>query len=497
MKNIKYIKFILISLLVANGFTACENVDFGDKNANVNGSADPYTAGLMSGAIMDFATYTGRDGLMKPTLYVQYQSQVTYVDEMLYAAVNASWYQYYVRSLSSMQQVIDYCSDPANVTPALESQGSVNNQIGVASILKCMMFKRVTDTYGDVPFSTALEGVDNLSPTYDTQENVYKGIISDLKTGRDMLNSNENWPTGDIIYGGDVDKWKKFANSFIMQTAIQLSKKYPGAADYAATEFNSAMNNGSGIISTVADEAWFSFEDVPGFRNPWNANRTPDYFMSKEFSDALQGITGDVNPTSNHTLDTRIDVYATGRGDGVPYGYKSGSGAGAISISNDNYWNNTTPLPLLTASYTYLNRADAANMGWTGENVANMLTEGIAKSYETLDSHFGTDISGDAAAYAAARVADMGTAPGGSAQVIGEEKWVSLFGQAFDAWSEWRRTDYPKLTPAADYFNDGKIPRRYIYPSEEATLNGTNYQAGLSGLSPANDENTAKVWWDQ
>lgn len=497
----KKIKYLVLTILLSQSFFACENVDFGDVNENVNGAADPYTAGLLSSAMMTYATTTGRDGLTKPTLYVQYQSQVTYTDEMLYSAVGVSWNQYYVNSLSSLQLVIDFVSDEANQTPALLSQGSVNNQIGVASIMKAVIYKRVTDMYGDIPFSNALKGTDELAPSYDAQEDVYKALITNVKAGRDMLDALENAPTGDIIYGGDVVAWKKFSNSFILQLSIQLSKRFPGASEYAATEFNAALTHADGVIENIGEEAWFKYEDIGGFRNPWFANRTPDYFMSAEFADALQGVTTGNSPTSNSTFDDRIYVYATETGSGVPYGYTNGSGAGAISVSNDYYWNATTPLPLSTASYSYLNRADAANMGWTTEDPAAMLTLGIEKSFETLENL--TDIAGvplnianKGASYAAARLIDAGTVAGGMAQIIGEEKWVSLFGQGFDAWSEWRRSGYPALIPATDYFNDGNIPRRLLYPTEEATLNGANYDAAVSRLNPGEDKNTAKVWWD-
>ena len=146
----KRIKYILVILLIVNLF-ACENVDFGDKNKNNNGPSDPYTAGLLSGAIMTYATNTGRDGLMKPTLYVQYQSQVTYTDEMLYSESPSSWFNYYASSLISLQKIIEFVSDPANQTPSLISQGSVENQTGVAMIMKAIIMMRVTDIWGAVP----------------------------------------------------------------------------------------------------------------------------------------------------------------------------------------------------------------------------------------------------------------------------------------------------------------------------------------------------------
>jgi hypothetical protein len=102
---------------------------------------------------------------------------------------------------------------------------------------------------------------------------------------------------------------------------------------------------------------------------------------------------------------------------------------------------------------------------------------------------------GDGANYALARVADAGSV--GELQVIGEEKWVALYPLGYDSWSEWRRTEFPVLQPAPDAINSGDIPRRYNYPSDETTLNSSNYQAGVSGLSPATDNNTSRVWWNQ
>jgi hypothetical protein len=91
----------------------------------------------------------------------------------------------------------------------------------------------------------------------------------------------------------------------------------------------------------------------------------------------------------------------------------------------------------------------------------------------------------------------MATAPGGALQVIGEEKWVTLFPLGYDAWSEWRRTGYPELIPARDAINDGQIPRRFSYPYNEIALNPDGYSSGVSSLSPATDNNTSRIWWDQ
>ncbi|WP_457616706.1 SusD/RagB family nutrient-binding outer membrane lipoprotein [Lutibacter sp.] len=483
----KKLKYIALSLLLALG--ACDNIDFGDTNVNPNGAGDPNTSSLMAGAMSRYSTLTGRDYLIKPTLYVQYQAQVTYTDEMRYNEAPSSWYSYYVQTLSNLQLVIDINSDPANHTTILLAQGAPENQIGVAKIFKTIIFKRITDTWGDVPYSQALQSSENLIPAYDSQSSIYEAMITELKAARDMMDPSLAGPTGDIIYGGDVAKWQKLANSLILQMSLQLSKKYPSASGYAATEFNAALNHSAGLILSIGDEAWFNYN--ADFVNPWSLNRKPDYFLSREFTDALKGW----GTTSNTMLDARINVYSTDPNlDGVPYGYENESGAGRAQMS-DLIWTEEAPLPLMTAAYTYLNLADAANLGWYPDSPSTLLANGITMSYQTLDAHYGTAISGSAAAYANARNVDAATF--GYTQVIAEEKWVALFPSGFDAWAEWRRTNFPNLVPATDFLNNGEIPRRYVYPTEESSLNTTNYNAGVSALVPATDNNSSRVWWDQ
>jgi len=157
-----------------------------------------------------------------------------------------------------------------------------------------------------------------------------------------------------------------------------------------------------------------------------------------------------------------------------------------------------TPMPLLTAAYTWLNRAEAAERGWSSENVTELLSNGIKASFvsfEALYDPYDTISMGDGATYALARIADA--AEVGNSQVIAEEKWIALYPIGFDAWSEWRRTEIPVLKPAADAMNNGEIPRRVNYPGEEASLNTSNYQSAVSRLSPPTDNNTSRIWWNQ
>lgn len=503
MKKMKKISIILA--LFSGLFISCENNDFGDLNENVNGAQNTDLQALMAGSIVRYATLTGRDGLLKPTLYVQYQSQRVYVDEQNYNQAPASWNGYYVQTLSNLDVITHYFENTPNPDPKILLNGSAKNQLGVAKIMKAIIWKRTTDTWGDVPYEQAFKGI--LIPTYSTQETIYKSEIASLIAARNMINESELPPTGDLIYDGDMLKWKKLANSMIMSMSMQLSKKYPAPGGYAATQFNNALNDPNGSIENVSDEAWFANANVPGFENAYVANRRADYGLSKTLTDALQGEAMSHNPTSNHTVDKRIRIFSNKTSvtsDGIPYGLTQ-AGSTPFSTSaklNLNIWYAAAPTSFMTASYTLLNRAEAAALGWTTENALNLLEKGIVKSFESLSNKLGAnnpatlvvDVTADGPAYALARKTDAAT---NLLKVIREEKWVALFPQAFDAWSEWRRTGVPALTPSANALNGGVIPSRYLYPSVEQSTNTASYTAGVSKLLPAEDSNKAKVWWAQ
>ena len=497
------IKTLLLFLILGSTLllNSCGNENFGDDyNKNTYGIYSADYKSLMSGAIAQFASRGGSNFLMKPNLYVQYQSQVVYTSESLYAEEGGQWDWYYVRALNNLDEIIKAYS--GEVTNEMLLQGSKNNMIGTSKILRAIIYKRITDTYGDIPYSEAnkiYEGIK--TPKFDKQEQIYTSLLAELKAGRDMLNSSETAPAGDILYNKDVNKWKKLANSVILQASLQLSKKYPSATGPAATAFKEALGNSAGVIETVADEAWFTYNADAAVQNPFYAFRAADYRLSAELIESLKGSTSTFNVTSNHTADARRSVYATNSDPGLPYGYnKDDLATAGYTTSNKaqistKYRSITSPLSLMTAAYTFLNRAEAATLGWTAEVPETLLAQAITLNYASLDSKYGTAISPSAAGYAAARVLDMATF--GKARVIGEEKWVTLFANGFDAWSEFRRTGYPALKPAHSSLNGGSIPRRIAYPRTEQIFNATNYAVGVSTLSSPVDLNTSKVWWDQ
>lgn len=493
MKKINIFLFVSLILL---SFGACDTVDFGDTNENTNGPSEFNSAALLTAAQRRLVTLGGRSFLGNPALYVQYQSQPVYQDPSRYAETPTDWQPYYVQTLQNLQQVLNLSSDPeVNTDPAYTANGSVENQVALARITKVLIYKKLTDTYGDIPYFDALNP-EIQSPSYTPQSEIYKDMIKEVQEARDMLNAGTEPATGDLIYNGDVASWKKFSNSLLMSMAIQISK---ADAALGKATFNEALAHPAGVIETVSDEAWYTPINVSTLQNPWTAFRPADYNMSEFIQNALQGDAADY---SNSTLDSRLEVFSTEPTlDGLPYGLQSYEGIGSSAQISLYVTSPTSPFPILTSAYTYLNRAEAAALGWTSEIALDMLSEGIIQSYKSVSENFGTvsgldpiDISGDAEAFATARVLDAATV--GIEQVIGEEKWTALFSQTFDAWAEYRRTGFPLLTPSPAPLNNGEIPSRYLYPTSEINLNNANWKNGVSTLTPADDKNSSKVWWD-
>ena len=173
----KYKVLLLLSIMLLS-LGSCETVDFGDTNENTNGALELNTGALLTAAQRRFTAGIGfRDWLSNVHHYVHYQSQPVYQDPSRYAETPTDWSAYYVQTLNNLQAIIELSQDEDLITtPAYLANGSVNNQVAVARIMKVLIFKRLTDTYGDIPYFDALNP-EIQSPAYTSQEEIYQGFL--------------------------------------------------------------------------------------------------------------------------------------------------------------------------------------------------------------------------------------------------------------------------------------------------------------------------------
>ncbi len=477
--------FLAFATVISLGITGCEKIkDFGDTNTNPNGTPAPVTAGLLTRSIAELG---GREGgtsvatMTRPGYYAQYFSETQYPSASLYNLPQLEFSGNYSGFLYDLQNIINQNSDPATAE-IVSISGSNANQIAVARILKAYAFWTITDRWGDVPYSEALKG--NPVPKYDKQEDIYADILKELREAVDGFD-NGIAIKGDVIYGGNNTKWQRFANSVRMQVALRMSKVYPAAGGLAATEFNAALNHSAGSIEVNGDNARINF---PGgaYQNPWYVS----YVVSSRIDDAVSSTMTDALADHN---DPRINKYGSTT-VGFPYGLNRAAavavapGWGLVLAGNDIPAND--PVVLMNAATVLFARAEAAQRGWTTENAADLYAEGIRASM----SQWG--YSG-AAVETYINQASVRFDEGDPLERIGTQKWFALYPDGLQAWSEWRRTGFPVLTPAEFAENDTKeIPRRYVYGTGEYGTNNANVKAAAALLS-GGDTQDARMWWDK
>lgn len=478
MKRMNIKKIALVLGISALGFTGCKKGidDFGTINRNPNATTIPITSALLTNVLANIGSNVWGDAINTTAgLYCQYMSETQYTDISRYATPTLNWDGYYAGDMYDLQNIINTNTDEATKASAAQ-YGSNANQIAIARILKAYYFMVLSDAFGDVPYSQALQGKATIP--YDKQENVYPAIITELKEAVAQFDGGAT-VQGDVMYGGNTTKWKKFANSIRAIAALRMSK---ANATLGRTEFAAAI--AAGVIDANADNA--SIPYVGGnYRNPiynyYVITQRFDYAVSKTVTDKLSSLN-----------DPRIGKFGN-TSQGFPYGYTRAD-ALAWQTLNPNFaflfaftaTPETMPLSLVSAGQVYLARAEAARLGWTSEVVATMYANGITAEMNRWGI---TDATAIANYLLQANVA-LGV---NNDQKIAEQRWLSHFPDGNQGWAEWRRTGFPALTPAP---GSGKqIPRRIPYGPNEPLYNSANYTAAAALFS--NNSQDAKVWWDK
>ncbi len=463
--------------------SSCKLDDFGDINKNPNSISVPVTSALLTNALFDFDTPSAT-GSLRTGLYCQYFSETQYTETSLYSIPQVAWDGTYAGSLYDLQNIINSNTDASTAAYAALN-GSNNNQIALARILKAYRFLTMTDQWGDMPVSEALQGI--VKPKYDTQQEIYNLLFKELKEAIAQFDGGAV-PKGDIVHSGNLTRWRKFANTLRMVMALRLSKVDPTTGK---TQFLDALASSGGVIEANEDNTSITY---PGgtYKNPWFNlyDGRKDYAVSDVFANIM---------TTN--ADPRISVMAQTNSKGevvpFPYGltrddaitYANGHSDYSFILASSLRQANSTSY-VLTASHAYLARAEAAQLGWTTENAKDMYSKGIEMSWK----QWGVFDQAKFNTFIASGTVSLDTNPLTKIQL---QRYVAFYPNGLMGWSEWRRTGVPALTPTSKATNASKlIPRRFVYGANEATLNGDNFKAAVGRLT-GGDTQDSKVWWDK
>ena len=371
-------------------------------------------------------------------------------------------------------------------SPLDMNEGPIVNQMAVAKILKAYIYWFLTDRWGDIPYSEALKGRNNFTPKYDRQQDIYNSLFTLLEEANTaIITGSTNNIKNDIIYNGDMAKWKRFGNTVRMLMALRLSKIDPAKG---AVEFNTALNNG--VMAANTDNFTYQHLADANNENFW-------YTQMGRMGRLWYAVSRPLVDTMQSSNDPRLPVFAdknsAGNYVGLAYGQTSTVTPSSVSLLGSSLRLPNSPVYLVTYAQSLFARAEAAKLGW--------ITGGDA----TAKTHYETAIQASIAQWTgsttsvAAFLAQPKIVydPANAIKQIAIQRWVHLFLHGYEAWAEWRRTGFPLLV-AAPGANGNQIPRREAYPTIERSNNTANYNEAVSRLPyGGTDDLNARVWWDK
>jgi hypothetical protein len=467
-------------LLVGGG---CEPLT--EVNKNPNAPTDVGAQFLLPQAIRAAVENTFSDFPMfsHTGIWAQQLVELQYPDEeqghVRPGNLQAFWTNYYAGPLKDIQVVID--KGRASSSPNIEAVGL---------IWKTWIFHLITDLWGDVPYAEALRAEEGITtPVYDTQQSIYASMLQTLEDAAAMLDpAGADFGSGDILYGNDVVKWRRFANSLRMRLAMRLSEV---AAGVAQTEFVAAYNAGG--FQSNADNAMLEWPGPP-YENPFYENWTgrDDHGVSKTMIDTLISLN-----------DPRLQLYAEpAASDGAYRGYGNNIATPPVLVNYSrmgNFWRRdgpATPTAIMTYSEVLLLQAEAAQRGWITGVPATLYETAIRANMNQYDAWGPVNNPTDAeiGAYVVQPSVVLSATPATALAQIQLQKWIALYMNGHEAWANQRRTDLPTLVAGPD-LDLPRLPVRFFYPEGEQSLNKLNLDAAVArqggGLTLVD-----LVWWD-
>ena len=426
--------------------------------------------------------------------YVQYWAETQYPDETNYDIGTRQINRTFWRDLYLGGGTTDPTYTPgvlsnlkaASATITADNTLDANvkaNQLACVEVLSVYAWTVLVDSYGNVPYKQALDYT-NGQPSYDDAAAIYTDLFARLNAAISAMKpASAGLGSADLIYGGNMANWLKFANSLKLRMAITTVD-----AD-AARAKTQAEQAAKAVFAANADEATFKFAGSPPNTNPlWESlvqSGRHDFVGTSVFIDTLA-----------YFKDPRLPKYF----QVVGAGSNAGKYAGGEYGSSNDYSSSSNPgaplleptLPAELESYSEVEflLAEAAARGFNvGGTVTSHYNAAITASIQSWGGS-----AAEAAAYLAQPSVAYATAAGSSFKTkIGNQEWIALYNQPVQAWNTWRRLDTPVLTPGADALSD--IPLRFPYPFDEQNINAVNYAAAATAIG--GDKVSTKIFWDK
>ena len=471
------------------------NPDFVFSKSQLEGLSNSYffTSVLQCGQMMQhYATYKEASGVGDK-----------YLDNEVYYSSYFS--QAYPNAINQITLVLN----------KLREEPKNSNKFNMARIWKVYLYHRITDLYGDIPYTEAAKAYEDkiFLPKYDSQEFIYKDMLKELEEAASALDvSKAGFGKSDLIYDGDINKWKKFAYSLMLRLGMRLTKVDQNLSKEWVTK---AINGG--VIFNGIDNAVMKYTDGP---NDFNRNPSAIDLVRLDYSRGSNGRTNNEGGKFSKTFidllkstsDPRISVYSgvwegniQNTNPAIQKGFPNGvniapSPAEQATYSEPNQ--NTVlrmdaPLLLLGNVETQLYLAEASLRGWYTESAKTLYENAVKASFLNMAIYGASYAINDATAYLTTNpFKETGTFEEKMNQ-IHTQLWIGLFVDEQEVYANWRRTGYPQLIPInfAGNVTNGTIPRRIKYPTSEYSVNYINLTKALD--RQGRDAFTTRIWWDK
>lgn len=527
--------FLLTAALIYTGVIAisCESGLEG-LNDNPNAPTDvpselilPQAQETAVNRLYDMDGLNGYVGAIWAQSYakIQYPEEDQYDFSGRVSLVNDIWESFYSSTLKDLYAIRDKAVEEENP-----------NGQAIAEILIAWNYHTITDIWGDVPFSEAIQGLTEdsenriINPSYDSQSEIYEGILTMLEEAADRIDiSSSPYGDEDLIYGGDMMKWQKFANSLRLRVLMRMSEVDEATASSGISEI---ISSGAPVFESHDDNAQLEYMSYPN-NNPVNdfARTREDHKVSHTTLTWLDQLNDPrmriyAVPMRNQNPDEAVTaIYTDDRGYNYQ-GVRNASEHNSIELPNAStmghyFVSPSSPGRIMTYAEVLFIRAEAAARGWTAENAGQTYEDAVRAAMNLytqsrLDAVL-SGFSGDVAfshqgfttdeypagiteqeinSYLAQSEVQWNSGAGWSEenqQKLAVQKWLALYSQGLETWFEWRRLDYPELEigPEATL---NEVPRRLSYPAIEQSLNNANRVEAID--RQGEDNLLTRVWWD-
>ena len=378
------------------------------------------------------------------------------------------------------------------------------NYTALSKFFRAYHAYNLTMTFGDIPYSQAIGGFEGeFQPAYDMQENVFTAILTDLEEANNELEDNQPALLGDVLFNGDLDKWRKAINSFRLRVLMTLSNKEGSSSIDIKEQFAAIIADPTTypIITSNADNFALSYFDVAGSRYPYfeNQNLTSAYLMEQTFVNLMREradprlfVMGSITPQAQSNGLGANDFDAYGGLDGSAFfdDLNTQKADGLGSLVNDRYHTNPTVESSMVMSYAEVQfiLAEAAVLGWIASDPQFFYNNGIAANmsyYGIAPSNIDDYMAGDLVAY---------NAETGLEQINTQKYLTYFFAGGWESFYNQRRTGVPAFSAGGGTLNNGQIPKRWLYPESESNLNKSNLETALQRQYGGQDDINGVMW---